>query len=76
VKFGLNSWGNKFPSIHKGSNGQYYSAGRCGAMNTQTAENLIFLREIFTSRFGDIAPDFAEKIVDLLWSKYEKTQKK
>jgi hypothetical protein len=74
VKTGLNSVIEKGLKISVGSNGQFYSLRRRGAMKTWDAMNALLKADIATGKFGDMAPELSSQMINLAKKAYDALQ--
>jgi len=60
--------------ITVGTNGQFYSLGRRGAMKTKDGLEALIKADIAAGKFGEMAPQVASQLVDFVKKAYDALQ--
>ena len=74
VEMGVRRISEKGLKISIGKNGRYYSMGRRGAMQSKRAIRSLIAADIANSVFGNLAPEFANRILRLSMDAYDATK--
>ncbi|GHT80194.1 hypothetical protein FACS1894130_11000 [Spirochaetia bacterium] len=74
VKAGIDSTVNKGLQITVGKNGQFYEVGRRGAMNSWEGMQKLIRADIAANKFGDIAPEAASQLLNMVKKAYDALQ--